>query len=65
MKSFISEFKKKHVVRQSNIYVHDMDVDMEKFKEDNENYDYLQKHLIAEVYFDTGEVLFNSEYRKI
>lgn len=65
VKNFISEFKKKYVVRQSNIYVHDMDVDMEKFKEDNEKYDYLQKHLIAEVYFDTGEVLFNSEYRKI
>ena len=45
--------------------MHDMDVDMEKFKEDNGNYDYLQKHLIAEVYFDTGEVLFNKEYRKI
>ncbi len=63
--NFISEFKKKHADRQCNIYVHDMDVDMEKFKEDYENYDYLQKHLIAEVYFDTDEVLFNSEYRKI
>ena len=59
------EFKKKHADRQCNIYVHDMDVDMEIFKEDYENYDYLQKHLIAEVYFDTDEVLFNSEYRKI
>lgn len=62
VKSFISEFKKKHADRQCNIYVYDMDVDMEKFKEDYENYDYLQKHLIAEVYFDTDEVLFNSEY---
>ena len=50
---------------QCNIYVHDMDVDMEKFKEDYENYDYLQKHLIAEFYVDTDEVFFNSEYRKI
>lgn len=63
--NYVSEFKKKHADRQYNIYVHDMDVDMEKFKEDYENYDYLQKHLIAEVYFDTDEVLFISEYRKI
>ena len=63
--NYVSEFTKKHADRQYNIYVHDMDVDMEKFKEDYENYDYLQKHLIAEVYFDTDEVLFISEYRKI
>lgn len=57
--------KRNTQIGSNNIYVHDMDVDMEKFKEDYENYDYLQKHLIAEVYFDTDEVLFNSEYRKI
>ena len=65
LSNYVSEFKKKHADGQYNIYVHDMDVDMEKFKEDYENYDYLQKHLIAEVYFDTDEVLFISEYRKI
>ena len=65
LSNYVSEFKQKLADRQYNIYVHDMDVDMEKFKEDYENYDYLQKHLIAEVYFDTDEVLFNSEYRKI
>ena len=65
LSNYVFEFKKKHADRQYNIYVHDMDVDMEKFKEDYENYDYLQKHLIAEVYFDTDEVLFISEYRKI
>lgn len=42
-----------------------MDVDMEKFKEDNGNYDYLHQHLIAEVYLGSDEVLFNKEYRKI
>lgn len=64
VKNFISEFKKRYVVRQSNIYVHDMDVDMEKFKDDYENYDYLQEHLIAEVDFATDEVIFNREYQK-
>lgn len=65
MINFISEFKKKHADRQCNIYVHDIDVDMEKFKDDYENYDYLHQHLIAEVYLGSDEVLFNKEYRKI
>lgn len=64
VKNFISEFKKKHADRQCNVYVHDMDVDMEKFKDDYENYDYLHQHLIAEVDFATDEVLFNKEYQK-
>lgn len=65
VKNFMSEFKKKHADRQCNIYVHDMDVDMDKFNDDIENYDYLHEHLIAEVYFDTDEVLFNKDYRKV
>lgn len=64
VKDFISEFKKKHADRQCNIYVHDMDVDMEKFNDADKNYDYLQKHIIAEVYLGSDEVLFNKEYSK-
>ena len=65
VKDFISEFKKKHADRQCNIYVHDMDVDIDKFNDDYENYDYLHEHLIAEVDFATDEVLFNRDYRKV
>lgn len=63
IEDFVREFIKKHTDRQCNIYIHDKNVDMRKFDDDYHNYDYLQKHLIVEKYFDSDELLFNKAYK--
>lgn len=62
VEDFTREFIKKHSDRQCNIYIHDQNVNVKKFEDDYQNYDYLQQHLIAEKYFDSDELLFNKEH---
>lgn len=62
VEDFVREFIKKHSDRQCNIYIHDKNVDVKKFEDDYQNYDYFQQHLIAEKYFDSDELLFNKEH---
>ena len=63
IEDFVRGFIKKHSDRQCNIYIHDKNVDMAKFDDDYHNYDYLQKHLIAEKYLDSDDLFFNKEYK--
>lgn len=63
IEDFVREFIKKHSDRQCNIYIHDKNVDMAKFDDDYHNYDYLQKHLIAEKYFDSDNLFFNKAHK--
>lgn len=62
VEDFVREFIKKHSDRQCNIYIHDQNVNVKKFEDDYQNYDYLQQHLIAEKYFDSDELLFNKDH---
>ena len=61
IEEFIHEFIKKHTDRQCHIYVYDKDVDMKKFDDDYNNYDYLQKHLIVEKYFASNDLFFQQD----
>ena len=63
IEDFVREFIKKHTDRQYNIYIHDKNVDMGKFDDDYHNYDYLQKHLIAEKYFESDDLFFNKAHK--
>lgn len=63
IEDFVREFIKKHTDRQCNIYIHDKNVDVSKFDDDYNNYDYLQQHLIVEKYFDSDELLFNKAHK--
>lgn len=62
IEEFVHEFIKKHADRQCNIYIYDKDVDMKKFEDDIHNYDYLQKHLVAEKIIGLDELVFNEEH---
>lgn len=62
IEDFVYDFIKKHADRQCNIYIHDKNVDMSKFDDDYNNYDYLQKHLIVEKYFDSDDLFFSKTH---
>ena len=53
------KFKNDHAERNCNIYLHDRMTDESRFKNWSDNFDYLGKHLIAEIYFGSDEVIFH------
>lgn len=60
--SFIKAFKQKYTERQHNFYLHDCDTDVNRLTPSNDNYDYLQNHLIAETMIECNEIFFSHKY---
>lgn len=59
---FIEAFRRKHTDRQHNIYVHDNETELERLTPNDADYDYLQKHLIAETIIGCCEIFFSHEH---
>ena len=59
---FIEAFRRKYTDRQHNIYVHDNETEPERLTPNDADYDYLQKHLIAETMIGCCEVFFSYEH---
>lgn len=60
--SFIKAFKQKYTERQHNLYLHDSGTDLNRLTPSNDDYDYLQKHLIAETMIECDDIFFTHEY---
>lgn len=56
---FIEAFRRKYTDRQHNIYVHDNETELERLTPNDADYDYLQKHLIAETMIGCCEIIFS------
>ena len=59
---FIEAFRRKHTDRQNNIYVHDNETDPQRLTPNDVDYNYLQKHLIAETMIGCCEIIFSQEH---
>lgn len=56
-KEFVKKFKHDVAERKSNIYLMDADIDLTKLKHfPHSGGDYVEKHLIAEMYFECDDV---------
>lgn len=59
---FIEAFRQKYTDRQHNIYVHDNETELERLTPNDADYEYLQKHLIAETMIGCCKVFFSHEH---